>query len=61
MMYKPDGRLPSLSVWPAVTIPVREYRCSSVSTKLNCSVAEAHVLNNCLLLESLRDSETAVC
>ena len=46
---KPGGRLPLLSARPAVTFPVKEHRCPFASTKLYCSVQEAHMSIHCVL------------
>jgi len=40
--YPPGGRLPLLSVRPAVTFPAAKHHCPLAGTKLYCLVTEAH-------------------
>jgi len=42
LLSHPDSRLPLLSARPAVTFPAKERHRPSTSTKLYCSVTEAH-------------------
>jgi len=42
LSHPPGGRLPLLSVRPAVTSPAEERHCPSASAKLYCLVTEAH-------------------